>query len=52
MTRLHLLDLFHQVQLGRQAAGGVGQHDVDAARLRGLDGVEDHRCRIARLPGR
>ena len=26
-------DFFHQVQLRRQAAGGVGEHDVDAARL-------------------
>ncbi|MNR17457.1 hypothetical protein D3C85_1341180 [compost metagenome] len=28
---LHLLDFFHQVQLRRQAAGGVGDDDVDAA---------------------
>ena len=42
-------DFFHQMQLGRQAAGGVGQHDVDAACARGGDGVEDDRRRVARL---
>ncbi len=41
---LYLPDLFHQVQLGGQAPGRVGEHDVDAARARGLDGVENH-CR-------
>ena len=30
----HLLQLFHEVGLGLQPAGGVDQHDVDAARLR------------------
>ena len=29
MTRLHLADFLHQVQLRRQAAGGIGEHDVD-----------------------
>jgi hypothetical protein len=43
----HLGDFFHQVQLGRQAAGGVGQHDVDAARLGGGNGIEDHGRRVA-----
>ena len=46
-----LADLVHQVQLRRQAAGGIGQHDVDAARPGGMDGVEDHRRRIAALRG-
>ena len=33
---LHLPDLLHEMQLGRQPPGGVGEHDVDAARLRRL----------------
>ncbi len=35
------------MKLCRQAAGRVGQHDVDVARLGRRDGVEDHRRRIA-----
>ena len=45
----HLLDFLHQVRLGRQPARGVGEHNVDAARGRGMDGIENHRRRIARL---
>jgi hypothetical protein len=44
-------DLLHQVQLRRQAARGVGDHDVDAARLRGGNRVEDDGRRIARFLG-
>ncbi len=47
----HLGDFFHQVQLGGQAAGGVSQDDVDAARLGGGDGVEDDRRRVAAVLG-
>ena len=49
MTRLTFADLLHQVQLRRQAPGGVGEHDVDAARLRRVDRVEDHRRGVARF---
>ena len=34
-----LFDFFHQVQLGGQASGGVGQYDVGFAGFSGLDGV-------------
>ena len=37
---LHFFDFFHQVELGGQAAGGVGQHDVDFARFGRFDGIE------------
>ena len=48
----HLAQLLHQVRLGVQAAGGVGQHEVDVAGGRPLDGVEDDRRsgRRPRLP--
>ncbi|MCY1229692.1 hypothetical protein D9M72_420680 [compost metagenome] len=35
------------MQLRRQAAGGIGHHDVDAARLGRVHRVEDHRGRVA-----
>ena len=35
----HLRELFHQIRLRVQAAGGVDDHDVAAARLRRLDRV-------------
>ena len=44
-------DFFHEVELGGQPPGGVGQHDVDAADLGGGDGVEDDGGRIAALLG-
>ena len=37
------------MQLGRQSPGGIGQHDVDLACLRGLDGIKAHRRRITAL---
>ena len=43
---LDLLQLLHQVALRVQAAGGVGDQHVDAARLRRLQRVEDHRGRV------
>ena len=46
-----LCDLFHEVELCRQAPGGVGQHDVDTARPRGIDRVEHHRRRISAFLG-
>ena len=54
---LHLLQLLHQVGLRVQAAGGVDDQHVDAARLRRLQRVEDHRAGSrarapARSPGR
>ncbi len=39
----HLLQLLHQVVLGMQASGGIGDQHVDAAGLGGLHRVEDHR---------
>ena len=42
-----LLQLFHQMRLGRQASGGVGNDDVAIARLGGDDGIEGHAGRIA-----
>jgi hypothetical protein len=44
---LDLLQLLHQVQLRRQAAGGVGDDDVAAARAAGGHGIEAHRRRVA-----
>src|SRR5579871_6785303 len=41
-----LLELFHQIGLRLESPGGVDEHDVGAAGLRGTDAVEDHRCRI------
>ena len=43
---LDLLELIHQVRLAVQPPGGVGQHHIDAARLRRLQRIEDHRARI------
>lgn len=43
--------LFHEVDLGGQAAGGVGDDDVGAARLACAHGVEDDCGRIAALLG-
>ena len=45
----HLLQLLHQVDLGVQAPGGVGQHEVGVAGRGPLDGVEDHRAGVAAL---
>ena len=42
-----LFDLFHQMQLRGQAPGGIGQHDIDAARGRRLYGVVHHRSGVA-----
>ena len=59
----HFGELLHQPRLVLQAAGGVREHDIDAARLRGLQRVEDdgrrvcagllgdHRHVVARAPG-
>jgi hypothetical protein len=46
---LDLLQLFHQVQLGRQAAGGIDHDHVHAARLARLHRVEGDRGRVARF---
>mmetsp|Transcript_6740 Transcript_6740/g.28261 ORF Transcript_6740/g.28261 Transcript_6740/m.28261 type:complete len:305 (+) Transcript_6740:432-1346(+) len=46
---LDLLELLHQVKLGRQAAGRVGDDDIDAAGTAGIDRVEGHRRRIPAL---
>ncbi len=59
---LHLADLLHEMELRGQPPGGVGDHDVDAARARRAEGVEhdragiarslrDHRHVVARAPG-
>ena len=45
----HLAQLLHEVDLGVQAAGGVGQHEVGARGRGPLDGVEDDRARVAAL---
>ena len=45
----HALDLgqfLHQMTLGVQPAGGIGNQHIDVARLGGLQGIEDHRCGI------
>src|SRR4051794_1367264 len=44
-----LAQLFHQVGLGVQPPGRVGEHEVGVLRARVLHGVEDHRARIATL---
>ena len=44
-----LFDLFHQMRLRGQPPGGVGQHHIDVARLRGMHRIVDHRRRIAAL---
>ena len=46
---LYLGDFFHQVKLSGQASRGVAHDDVGAARFCRIDGVENHRGRIARL---
>ena len=43
----HLRQLLHQVRVGVQAAGGVGDHHVGAARLGRGDRVEDDRAGVA-----
>ena len=43
----HLRELLHQVRVGVQAPGGVGDHHVGAARLGRRDRVEDDRARVA-----
>ena len=45
----HLAQLLHQVDLGVEPTGGVGQHEVGAAGGGPLHGVEDHRARVAAL---
>ena len=35
------------MQLGRQAAGGVGQHNVDATGFGGGNGIKNHGGRVA-----
>ena len=42
----NLLQLFHQVRFILQTTRGIGNQDVNIARLRRLDGVENDRCRI------
>ena len=42
-------DFVHQVHLGRQTAGGIGQHDMDAAGAGRLHRIEYHSRRIAAL---
>ncbi|MND54073.1 hypothetical protein D3C80_451250 [compost metagenome] len=42
----NLLQLFHQVVFGVQAASGVGDQHVDATGLGGLYGIEDHRSGV------
>ena len=50
---LDLLQLIHQMRLGVQPAGGVGDQHVDVARPRRLQRVEDDRRGLgARLAGR
>ena len=39
--------LFHQVQLRRQAPCGVDKHHVFATRLACADGIKGHGCRVA-----
>ena len=50
-TRRTLRQLLHQVRLGVEPAGGVGEHEVGAGRCRVGDAVEDHR-RTGRRPPR
>ena len=38
---LDLLEFVHEMRLGVQAPGGVGDQDIDVARARGLQAVED-----------
>ena len=45
----HLAQLLHEVRLGVQAAGGVGEHEVGVAGGGPLDGVEDDRARVGAL---
>src|SRR5690606_24002330 len=45
----HLAELLHEVGLRVEAPGRVGEHEVDAAGGGPLDGVEDHRARVAAL---
>ena len=47
----HLRELLHQVRLRVQAAGGVDDHDVAAARLRRLDRVVGDGRRVAAALG-
>ena len=44
---LHLLQLLHQVRLAVQSPGGVGEHDIAAARLGRLQGIKYHRARVS-----
>src|SRR5262245_48086768 len=44
---LNLPDLLHQLKLGGKAAGGIGEHDVDAPRPGGPDGIEHDSAGIA-----
>ena len=43
----HLLEFFHEIALGLQAAGRIDDDDVDVARLRGCDAVVHDRGRVA-----
>src|SRR4051812_46102470 len=45
----NLAQLFHQVGLGVEPPGGVGEHEVGVLRARVLHGVEDHGARVATL---
>ena len=45
----NLAQLVHQVGLGVQAAGGVGEHEVEVAGAGPLDGVEHDGARVAAL---
>ena len=46
-TRRDLRQLLHQVRVGVEPPGRVGDDDVGAARLGRRDRVEDHRARVA-----
>ena len=42
----NLLQFFHQVRFILQTTRSIGNQDVNVARLRRLDGIENNRCRI------
>ena len=46
-----LLQLFHQMGLGGQTAGGIDHHDAGAASPSGCDGIEGDCARVAAFLG-